>query len=232
MHIVLVHGSGGTPSTWSAVTPVLDARGLEYTLVTNSLHSLEEDVANTAAVVDAIDDDVLLVGHSYGGAVITNVGHRPTVRGLVYVAAFAPEEGESVSDIVGRYDPAPVSAYMRRGENGEWFTDRGGRFWEEIGWDVPPHHQASLIAETGKSSNAIFSQKSGTPAWKVKPTWYLVATRDGTLRTDTQRDMAKRAGAITSEIETSHFTPRVRPDEVADLIEVALKASEADGDQS
>ncbi|MCU1527009.1 MAG: hypothetical protein JWP75_772 [Frondihabitans sp.] len=222
MHIVLVHGAGGTPTTWSAVTPILDARGLAYTLVTNTLVSLESDVAHTSAIVEAIGEPVLLVGHSYGGAVITEVGRLDAVRGLVYVAAFAPDEGESVSAIVERYDPAPVSAYMRRGDDGSWVTDRGGRFWEEIGWDVPAEHQASLIRETGRSSNAIFTQTVGVPAWRMRPSWYLVASRDGTLRTDTQRDMALRAGAVTSEVETSHFTPRVAPETVVDLIEVAL----------
>lgn len=224
MHLVLVHGAGGTPSTWSAVVPVLEARGHRFTLVSNPLISLETDVANTLSVIDSIGEPVLLVGHSYGGAVITNAGNHPAVVGLLYIAAFAPDEGESVTDIVSRYEPAAVNKYMVRGENGEWSTGRGGDFWNEIGWDVPEEHRQSLISETRKSENAIFDQPSGPAAWKSKPTWYLVASEDRTLRTDTQRDMAARAGAETSEVVTSHFTPRVAPVAIVDLIEHVLEA--------
>jgi pimeloyl-ACP methyl ester carboxylesterase len=226
MHLVLVHGAGGTPSTWSAVTPLLDSRGLSYTLVTNPLESLDADVENTVGVIDAVDGPVLLVGHSYGGAVITNAGTHPSVRGLVYVAAFAPDDGEAVQAIVDRYEPAEVSKYMQRGADGEWSTGRGGDFWDEIGWDVPAEHRKSLIEETRRSSDAIFTQSTGQPAWRTKPSWYLVASGDRTLRPEIQRDMAARAGATTTEIHTSHFTPRVAPTEVVDLIETVLEELE------
>ncbi|WEO75805.1 alpha/beta hydrolase [Cryobacterium sp. SO2] len=224
MHIVLVHGAGGTPSTWSAVTPVLEARGLPHTLVSNPLKSLRTDVANTLAVIDSVQGPVLLVGHSYGGAVITNAGRHDAVQGLVYIAAFAPDHNESVTDVVRRYEPAEVSKYMERGENGEWSTGRGGDFWAEIGWDVPAEHRESLISETRRSENAIFDEESHDPAWQVLPSWYLVASRDRTLRPDAQRDMAARAGAVTTSIDTSHFTPRVAPETVVDVIERAFRA--------
>ncbi|WFE29973.1 alpha/beta hydrolase [Solwaraspora sp. WMMD791] len=221
MDIVLVHGAGGTPSTWSGVAPLLRAAGHRVQLVTNPMNSLREDVANTAALLDATTGPVLLVGHSYGGAVITNVGRDERVAGLVYVCAFAPDEGESIQDIIGRYPPAEVSRHMRRGPDGEWFSDHSPEYWAEIGWDVPEDERASFDADSRPSADAIFAEPTGVPAWRHLPAWYLVAAQDKTLRPDTQRDMAARAGATVAEITGSHFTPRVWPRDVADLVERA-----------
>ncbi|WP_173084562.1 alpha/beta hydrolase [Phytohabitans rumicis] len=167
---------------------------------------------------------VLLVGHSYGGAVITNVGRAAPVKGLVYVAAFAPDEGETVNGIVERYPPAEVSKYMRRGPNGEWESEHTAAYWEEIGWDVRPEQRPVWDAESRRSENAIFTEPTGVPAWRTLPSWYLVAADDRTLRPEIQRDMAARMGADTVEVPGSHFTPRVRPELVATLIERALES--------
>jgi pimeloyl-ACP methyl ester carboxylesterase len=222
LHIVLVHGAGGTPTTWSEVTPLLEAAGHPHTLVTNPMASLTGDVAHTRAVVESVGGPVLLVGHSYGGAVITNVGRAEAVRGLVYVAAFAPDEGETVNQIVERYPDAAVAKYMRRGPDGEWSSEHTAEYWDEIGWDVPVAQRAVWDAESRRSENAIFTEPTGVPAWRTKPAWYLVAADDKTLRPEIQRDMAARAGAATSEVPGSHFTPRVRPAEVVKLITQAL----------
>ncbi len=155
---------------------------------------------------------------------ITNVGRSPLVKGLVYVAAFAPDEGETVNGIVERYPPAEVSKYMRRGPNGEWKSEHTDEYWAEIGWDVPVAQRAIWDTESRQSDNRIFTQPTGEPAWKTKPAWYLVAAQDKTLSTEIQRDMAKRANAITSEVPGSHFTPRVRPADVVALIRTALDA--------
>ena len=221
MHIVLVHGAGGTPSTWRLVAPLLTD---PYTLVTNPMTSLADDVAHTRAVVDAVGGPVLLVGHSYGGAVITNVGRADAVRGLVYVAAFAPDQGETVNQIVERYPDAEVSRHMRRGPNGEWSSEHTPEYWAEIGWDVPAEQRAIWDAESRRSANAVFTEPTGVPAWKSKPSWYLVAAGDRTLRPEIQRDMAARAGAVTSEVPGSHFTPSVHPAVVARLIAAARAA--------
>ena len=120
--VLLVHGAGGTPGTWSGVEPLLNQRGHQTLRVVNPLTSLADDIACTTSALDQLGRPggrVLAVGHSYGGAVITNVGRDPRVAGLVYVAAFAPDEDESVRQIVNRYPPAEVSKYMRRGSNGE-----------------------------------------------------------------------------------------------------------------
>lgn len=224
MHIVLVHGAGGTPTTWSEVVPLLRAAGRDVTAVTNPLRSLHGDVTHTAAAVDALDGPVLLVGHSYGGAVITNVGRSPRVKGLVYVAAFAPDEGESVNGIVERYPPAEVAKYMRRGPNGEWASVHTDQYWVEIGWDLTDQQRATWDAESRQCDNAIFAEPTGVPAWRTLPSWYLVAAQDRTLRPEIQRDMAARMGATTREVPGSHFTPRVRPDSVAALIQQAWDA--------
>lgn len=226
MNIVLVHGAGGTPTTWSEVAPLLAADGHAVTTVTNPMLSLVDDVANTTsaidAAIDAYDGPVLLVGHSYGGAVITNAGRHPRVRGLVYVAAFGPDEGESVNQIVERYPPAEVSKYMRRGPNGEWASEHTEAYWAEIGWDLTPEQRAVFDAGSRPSENLIFTQPTGVPAWRTRRSWYLVAAEDRTLRPEIQRDMATRMGAIVAEVPGSHFTPLVRPKEVVALIRSAM----------
>jgi pimeloyl-ACP methyl ester carboxylesterase len=222
MHIVLVHGAGGTPTTWSELVPLLDRH--PHTLITNPMTSLDDDVVHTLGVVTAIGGPVLLVGHSYGGAVITNVGRSDLVKGLVYVAAFAPDEGETVNGIVERYPPAEVSKYMRRGPNGEWSSEHTDAYWAEIGWDVPVHQRVIWDTESRPSDSRIFSQPTGVPAWRTTPAWYLVAAEDKTLPPQIQRDMAARAGARTSEVPGSHFTPRVRPGDVLTVIDQALDA--------
>jgi pimeloyl-ACP methyl ester carboxylesterase len=220
--IVLVHGAGGTPATWTEVVPLLTAAGHDVIAVTNPMTSMHDDVAHTASVVRELGRPVLLVGHSYGGAVITNAGHEPNVTGLVYVAAFAPDEGESVNGIVERYPPAEVSKYMRRGPNGEWSSEHTDEYWNEIAWDVRPEQRPVWDAESRESAAAIFTDRTGVPAWKSKPSWYLIAAQDKTLPTVIQRDMAARMGAIINEVPGSHFTPRVHPAEVVAVIEKAL----------
>ncbi|MEW1642434.1 alpha/beta hydrolase [Streptomyces sp. NPDC091219] len=224
MDIVLVHGAGGRPTTWTEVEPLLAARGHRTVAVTNPLTSLEEDVAHTTSVIEEMGGPVLLAGHSYGGAVITNAGRHSAVRGLVYIAAFAPEKGETVNGIVERYEPAEISAFMRRGPNGEWKSEPGDRFWAEIGPDLSPEHRAVVEAEGRKAEDAIFRQPTGEPAWRTLPSWYLVADDDRTLRPQAQRDMAARCGARTEHVPGSHYTTLVHARRVADLVHAAATA--------
>jgi pimeloyl-ACP methyl ester carboxylesterase len=222
--VVLVHGAFADASSWSGVIERLQATGITVTAPANPLRGISFDSAYLASVFEQIEGPVLAVGHSYGGAVITNVGRSGLVKGLVYVAAFAPDEGETVNGIVERYPPAEVSKYMRRGPDGEWASEHTDEYWDEIGWDVPEDQRAVWDAESRPSDNRIFSEPTGVPAWRSKPSWYLVAAEDKTLPTVIQRDMAARAGAITSEVPGSHFTPRVRPADVLKVIEQALDA--------
>ncbi|MFT4083848.1 MAG: alpha/beta hydrolase [Nocardioides sp.] len=221
MHVVLVHGSGGSDRSWSSVLPRLAERGIAATAADNPSQSLYADVERVRAIIGEADDDVLLVGHSYGGAVITDAGRHDRVRGLVYVAAFAPDQGESVQQIVNSYPPAEVSASMTRGPGGEWIYDRSPEARAALAWDVPDeiwerHGDDRVCAD------AIFTETTGSPAWASRPSWYLLATRDKHLRVEAQRDMAERAGARVSEAATSHAVPHAAPDAVVAVIEDAL----------
>ncbi|WP_433441162.1 alpha/beta fold hydrolase [Nonomuraea sp. CA-141351] len=224
MEIVLVHGAGGRPTTWSAVAPLLTARGHHVVTVTNPMTSLADDVANTLAAVEATTGPVLLAGHSYGGAVITNVGRHPRVRGLVYIAAFAPDEGESVNEIVERYEPAEISKYMRRGPNGDWKSEPDPEFWAEIGWDLSAEQRAIVEAEGRAAEDLIFKQATGEPAWRKLPSWYVLAEQDRTLRPEIQADMAERMGATLERVPGSHYTTLVHSARVTDVILTAAAA--------
>ncbi|MFC5833893.1 alpha/beta fold hydrolase [Nonomuraea insulae] len=224
MEIVLVHGAGGRPTTWSAVAPLLAAQGHHVITVTNPMTSLDDDVANTLAAVEATSGPVLLAGHSYGGAVITNAGRHPRVRALVYIAAFAPEEGETVNGIVERYEPAEISRHMRRGANGDWKSEPGPDFWAEIGWDLSPEQRSIVEAEGRAAEDLIFKQATGAPAWRTLPSWYLLAEQDRTLRPEIQADMAHRMGATLERVPGSHYTTLVHPDRVAAIITAAVSA--------
>ncbi len=137
MHVILVHGAGGSERTWSLVAPLLAERGISYAVADNPSQSLSEDVESVRTLIDAAPAPVLLVGHSYGGAVITNAGRHAAVRGLVYVAAFAPAEGESVQKIVNSYPAALVNSFMTRGPRGEWIPDGRPEARAELAWDIP-----------------------------------------------------------------------------------------------
>ena len=224
MHLVLVHGAGGAAATWDLVTPLLAGLGCKLTAVTNPLQSLEGDVAHTLAVIDSIPGDIVLVGHSYGGAVITNAGRHSRVRGLVYIAAFGPDAGESVDSIVAEYPPAESEAFASQNGSGEWITDRSGTYWDEIGPDLSPEQRVAMLAETRKCEEDVFVQESGKPAWRGLPTWYLLATADRNLRPEVQRFMAERMSARIVKVDSSHFTPRSAPLSIARLVETAVTA--------
>jgi pimeloyl-ACP methyl ester carboxylesterase len=226
VRIVLVHGAGGSSLTWSLVAPLIEGPGREIVAVDNASQSLDDDVARVRAVLDAADDDALLVGHSYGGAVITAAGRHERVRGLVYVAAFAPAEGESVDAIVERFGPAEVFADAAPPADGVWLMPGAGDDdWQRHSWDVPPEmREAVSLRERRAIAEEIFTRETGTPAWARLPAWYLVATRDKHIRPDAQRAMAERAGATVAEAATSHSVPYAAPERVAALIETALTA--------
>jgi pimeloyl-ACP methyl ester carboxylesterase len=224
MHIILVHGAGGTAFTWSSVVPLLEQRGHAVLVADNFSQSLREDEAAVRALIDTTEEPVLLVGHSYGGAVITAAGTHERVVGLVYVAAFGPDRDESVQQIVNRYEPAEVSKYMTRGPAGEWISSPDEESWRELAWDVPEVVRETAKTEKRVSGDAIFTQTTVEPAWLSRPSWYLVATSDKHLRPEIQRFMAERMGATIDEVGTSHAVPHAAPDRVAAIVERALEA--------
>jgi pimeloyl-ACP methyl ester carboxylesterase len=216
-NIVLVHGGFVDGSGWEGVYRILKRDGHAVSVVQNSTSSLEEDAAATRLILSVHDGASILVGHSYGGAVITEAGNDPKVVGLVYIAAFAPSDGESVNTLIK--DPAPGAPVppILPPVNGYLFLDKA-KFHASFAGDLDDD-KASFMAD----SQVPWGVKAlgGTitkAAWKTKPSWYLVSTEDRMIPPDAQRFMAKRAGATVVEERGSHSIYVSRPDVVADLI--------------
>ena len=219
-NVVLVHGGFVDGSGWQGVYDALIADGFRVTVVQNPTQSLEGDVEATRQVLDELDGDVVLVGHSYGGAVITEAGTHPRVSALVYVAAFAPDKGESVTTLIANPPPgAPVPPILPP-RNGFLFLDRE-RFHASFAGDLPAA-QAAFMSDSqvpwgvGALEGAITE-----PAWRVKPSWYLVASDDRMIPPPAQHAMAERAGATVTEVPGSHSVYLSQAKAVASLIEQA-----------
>jgi pimeloyl-ACP methyl ester carboxylesterase len=225
-NIVLVHGAFAEGSSWSQVVPLLTDDGYEVTVVENPLTSLEDDISNTRRVIDAIDGPVVLVGHSYGGAVISGAAHGSTnVSALVYIAAFAPEEGEMLGqDIYGRYPPLPSGQYFQPDESGKLSIDRA-HFQEAFAQDVDSERANAMAASQRPIAGAIFGTKVGPAAWHNIPVWYQVSEDDGMIPPEAQRWMAERMGAKTISLKSSHASMISHPNEIAELIKEAAAAS-------
>jgi pimeloyl-ACP methyl ester carboxylesterase len=220
--IVLVHGGFVDGSGWEGVYDVLTKDGYRVSVVQNPTTSLADDVAVTTRVIEALDGDVLLVGHSYGGVVITEAGNHPKVAGLVYITAFAPDKGESVSSLIANPPPgAPVPPILPP-QDGYLFLDRT-KFAAAFAADLSPK-AAGFMADSqvpwgvGALTGAVTE-----PAWKSKPSYYLVATQDLMIPVDAQRSMADRAGSTVAEVAGSHAVYVSKPKEVAALIRRAAK---------
>jgi pimeloyl-ACP methyl ester carboxylesterase len=220
-NVVLVHGAFVDGSTWRGVYDLLTEDGYRVAVVQNPTLSLQGDAAETRRVIDAQDGPVVLVGHSYGGMVITEAGSHDKVAALVYVAAFAPDRGESVKTLSGVID-APGSPVLSR--DGLLFQNPG-TFHDAFGADLPAADAAfmanSQIPWAVAAKDAFITQA----AWQHKPTWYLVATEDHMIPPTEQRAMALRAGATTVEVTASHAVYMSQPALVADLIRRACVES-------
>ena len=220
--IVLIHGGFVDGSGWQGVYDILKRDGYNVTVVQNPTTSLADDVAFTKRVVAAQSGKVLLVGHSYGGVVATEAGNDPKVAGLVYIAAFAPDAGESVQSLISNPAPgAPVPPILPP-QDGFLLLDQA-KFAASFAADVD-ERQASFMAasQVPWGVNALSGEVS-TPAWKTKPSWYLVATEDRMIPPDAQRAMSKRAGATVAEANGSHAVYVSQPKAVASLIAKAAK---------
>ena len=230
--VVLVHGAFADASGWNGVIEGLQSQGVPVTAPANPLRGIAADSAYTASVFEQIDGPVLAVGHSYGGAVITNAAaDAKNVVGLVYVAAFAPDDGEALGEIeAGSKDSVLNDALVPR----QYPTADGGTA-TELSIDPAKTHnafagdlsdvQAALIAATQRPiSELAFSEPSGPPAWKDKPSWAVVATGDKAAGTDVTRSMAERAGAKITELDGSHVIMISQPEAVTDVIMEAAAA--------
>ena len=221
-NIVLVHGGFVDGSGWQGVYDILTRDGYKVTAVQNPTISLADDVAVTRRAIAAHDGPVILVGHSYGGVVITESGNDPKVRGLVYVAAFAPDQGESVSSLIGNPPPGAAVPPILPPQDGYLFLDRA-KFAASFAADVE-HAQAAFMADSQVPWGvAALDGKVTAPAWKSRPSWYLVTADDRMIPPPAQRQMAARAEASVAETAGSHAVYVANPQVVADLIERAAR---------
>ena len=219
--IVLVHGFWGGAAHWSRVIVELDRRGFgSLHAVENPLTSLADDARRTQQMVKQIDGPVLLVGHSYGGAVITEAGDLPNVVGLVYIAAFAPDAGEGLGAITEQMPPAAVGNIAPDSDGYVWIAQ--DKFHESFCQDLPAD-DALVMAVTQKAPvGSTFGDAVTDPAWKKKPTWYQISTEDRMIHPDNERRMAQRMNARrTIELDASHAALASQPIAVCDLIQGA-----------
>lgn len=215
--VVLVHGAFADGSCWAKVIPLLTKRGLKAVAVQNPLSSLADDVTAAHRVIGMQEGPVLLVGHSWGRAVITEAGNHPQVKGLVYIAAGAPDSGQSFDDWWKPYPPAPGAAEIRPyGDGYVALTQNGVR--KHFIQDVPQDEADLVFATQGPLAVKCFGAKITEAAWRSKPTWYIVAAHDETIPPAVERDSAKRMGAQTLVLESSHVPMLSQPDVVADFI--------------
>ncbi|WP_237358318.1 MULTISPECIES: alpha/beta fold hydrolase [unclassified Rhizobium] len=215
--VVLVHGAFSDGSAWSKVIPLLQAQGLKVVAVQNPLTSLADDVATTKRALEAQTGPVVLVGHSYGGVVITEAGSDEHVKSLVYVAAYAPGEGQSIADLNKDY-PTPAGFSELVADKRGFLTLTRNGVAKYLAQDVSPE-QAALMEATQKPTNGKnFEEKVGVPAWKTKPSWYIVAEHDFMLQPALQKVLAKNISAHVVTLSSSH-TPQIsQPAEVAKVI--------------
>lgn len=225
-NIVLVHGGFVDGSGWQGVYDLLKADGYNVTIVQNSTVSLADDVAVTRRAIAAQDGPVILVGHSYGGVVASEAGNDPKVEGVVFIAAFAPDAGESVSSLIANPPPgAPVPPILPP-QDGFLFLDRA-RFAAAFAADVDPKEAAFMADSQVPWGVEALAGAVTAPAWRVKPSWYLVAADDHMIPPPAQRMMAQRAGSTVVETAGSHAVYVSRPRAVADIIEQAAHAAAA-----
>jgi len=219
-NVVLVHGAWADGSGWHRVHDLLRAKGYAVSIVQNPLTSLAADVAAVQRVLTRQNGPALLVGHSYGGVVITEAGNAPNVAGLVYVAAFVPDAGESVASMLEGGAPPPVQPSA----DGYLFFN-AAVFPQAFAQDLPPAQAAFLAAAQIPPAAAAFEAKVSQPAWKTHSSWYVLSTEDRIIPPPAQRQMAGRAKASIKEVRASHASYISQPEAVAEAIDQAARAS-------
>ena len=219
-NVVLVHGAWADGSCWAKVIPLLQAKGFHVAAVQNPLTSLADDVAATKRIIALQDGPVILVGHSYAGVVITEAGNDPKVVGLVYVAAFAPQEGESINSVSKPYPPAPLGGELQLDSRGFLTATRKG-IAEDMAQDLPDTEQQILTATQGQTAAAVFGATVTTAAWKSKPSWAVIAGNDRAIPPELEKDEAATIKATSVTLPANHLAMLSHPREVAELIEQA-----------
>src|SRR6202142_1829700 len=224
-NVVLVHGAFADGSGWEAVAKILERDGYNVSIAQPPETSYADDQKYTKAAIDAMGGPVVLVGHSYGGSIISEAGNDPNVAALVYIAAFALDEGESCASIETAVPQA--SKAFKPDSNGNWWIEQA-HFAADFAADIPPDQSAFMAVAQVPISPDAFPPQVTNPAWKTKPTWYMVATADRSINPDQERMMAKRAHAKTVEINgASHVAYMSHPKEAAKLIEEAATSAHA-----
>ena len=227
-NIVLVHGAWADGSCWSDVIERLQASGYDVTAPQFPESSLAADVARLRQVLERQDGPVIVAGHSYGGQIMTALGtDARNVAGLVYIAAFGLDEGESIGGLLAQGPPTPALAHLDIDSHGfAWLPEDD--FLKHFAADVDPGRARVLHAVQQALSASTLQDVMGVPAWKSHPCWFLVAGDDQAIPPDAERQFAKRMGATTVEVPSGHLAMISHPDEVARLIETAAKAVQAE----
>jgi len=223
-NVVLVHGAFADGSGWKRVADILKKDGYKVSVAQPPETSYADDQKYTKAAIDAMGGPVVLVGHSYGGSIITEAGNHPNVAALVYIAAFALDEGESCASIETALPQA--SKAFKPDNNGLWWIDEA-HFAADFAADIPPEEAEFMAISQVPISTDSFTHQVKNPAWKNKPTWYMVASEDRSINPDQERMMAKRAKAKTVKVKASHVVYMSHPKETAKLIEEAAASAPA-----
>jgi pimeloyl-ACP methyl ester carboxylesterase len=219
-NVVIVHGALADGSGWRKVHDLLVAKGYKVTVVQPPMTSLRDDVAATRRILDLQDGPSVLVGHSYGGMIITEAGNADNVAGLVYIAAFQPDEGETLLDLAGKMPPATTGILST--PDGFLYLDPKV-YAQDFAADLPKEEALFMANSQVFPSKAAFETRIGQPAWKKKKSWALIATDDRAINPDLMRAMAKRASSKPVEVKGSHAVFMSQPDAVAQLIEEASR---------
>ncbi|MFD1141170.1 alpha/beta fold hydrolase [Larkinella insperata] len=222
-NVVLVHGAFADGSSWSKVIPLLESKGLKVIAVQNPLTSLKDDVAAAKRAIALMDGPVLLVGHSWGGVVVSEAGNDPKVAGLLYVAAFAPDNGQSLTDLAKTFPPAPGNNQVKPDASGFLsLTPKG--IHEDFAQDLPETERRIILATQGTWWAKAPGEKISRAAWRTKPSWYIVSQRDRMINPELERKMAKTIRATTIELNASHVPMVSQPAKVATFIIEAARS--------
>ena len=222
--IVFAHGLWADGSCFSKLIPTLQAEGYEVMASQHGLDSLATDVAAVKACLARVSSPAILVGHSYGGTLITHAGTDPRVAGLVYIAALAPDADETSQGLLDKFPTTPVFAHIEVTDGRVWLKQSGVK---HFAGDLPEAEQKLVYATQGAPVADLLNQKVEGTAWKSKPSWYVLATQDQTVHPDLQRFASKRMKAATTEVTSSHVPMLSKPDVVLDVIRKAASTVSA-----
>jgi pimeloyl-ACP methyl ester carboxylesterase len=221
-NVVLVHGAFADGTSWAKIIPLLQADGYNVTAVQNPLTSLADDVAATKRIIALQDGPVILVGHSWGGAVITQAGDDPKVAGLVYVAAYAPEVGQSANDASSPFGRTEGQKQIRV-DSEKFASMTSAGILEDFAQGLPFEERKLVFAVQGQSFGPMFGEKLTVAAWKAKPSWMIISANDRMLSPEMEMSSAKRLGSAATTLSTCHLAMLEQPAKVAEIIELAAK---------